>query len=105
MKYIRKFYHCPQCDTFSTQKWPLLKGHLKARHGITINPGKKESDFACFEITESEYNNFPSCRPVPGSEESCSGSSQGIVFQLADAFIEQDWEKVKKVYRVLRNIF
>jgi len=105
MKYQEKYYHCPQCTTFSTQKWPLLKGHLKAMHDITFEPGVKESDFACFEITKSEYDNFPSRRLIPSSETNRSQSSPGIVFQLADAIIDQDWDKVKKVYRVLRNIF
>ena len=43
------FYKCTECNTFFTQKWPLLKGHLKNHHHHTDLDEAKVEDLVKYE--------------------------------------------------------
>ena len=54
-------YKCPDCPTFTTQQWGLLKGHLMRKHQRSeFTDVKDASGFAEFEISDEEYANLRS---------------------------------------------
>ena len=53
------FYKCPDCPTYFTTKWSMLKGHFSLKHRDTradlVTEDKKEDAFTPFEISEEDY--------------------------------------------------
>ena len=110
------FYKCTECNTFFTQKWPLLKGHLKNHHHHTDLDEAKVEDLVKYEITEQEYltstgkdqkgitvdngteNREPPPPPPPGNQNPPpAGSTNPPLPEKITEYVDEPVERLRQV--------